>query len=76
MRDDYLYHNLDLRRGKYPANNQSRQTNKTNYCIKKKKKKNTHTKSRDKHCEFSHFCKLDVSYAIQHTFSNVFLSDR
>ena len=27
------------------------------------------TTSGDKHCEFSHFYKLDVSYAIQHTFS-------
>ena len=46
MRDDYLYHKLDLRRGKYPANNQSRQTNKINHCIKKKKKKkkNANTK--------------------------------
>ena len=27
------------------------------------------TNSGDKHCEFSHFFKLDVSYAIQHIFS-------
>ena len=76
MRHDYLYHNLDLRRGKYPANNQSRQTNKTNHCIKKHTHTLPQTNSGDKHCEFSHFCKLDVSYAIQHTFSNVILGDR
>ena len=31
------------------------------------------TNSGDKHCEFSHFYKLDVSYAIQHIFSKVML---
>ena len=29
------------------------------------------TNSSDKHCQLSHFYKLDVSYAIQHTFSKV-----
>ena len=32
--------------------------------------------SGDKHCEFSHFYKLEVSYAIQHTSSKVILNDR
>jgi len=37
--------------------------------IKQQQQKNTN--SGDKHCELSHFYKLDVSYAIQHTFSRV-----
>ena len=40
--------------------------------MKQKKKKN----SDDKHYGFTHFYKLDVSYAIQHTFSKEILSDR
>ena len=44
--------------------------------LKKKTHTLTQTNSGNKHCEFSHFCKLDVSYAIQHTFSNVILGDR
>ena len=43
--------------------------------IRKKISKTVNTSSGDKNCEFWHFYKLDVSYAIKHTFSKVRIND-